>query len=573
VVGVAKPVVSLTWRSRTVRRVLVGFVAIVLANTAVLGALAAGVIPDAQGVIHSCYTPSSGAIRIVADGTQCKTKEVHLQWNEAGPAGPAGPAGVGSIDELDGTACHQDAEVPGSLAVTYGANGSVSLTCRSGGGGTTDAGVFVATAGDDTAAGTQSEPLRTINHAIAVAAASQQDVYVSQGIYAEAISLADGVDVHGGYEPETWVRSSSAEVVITGWPIAVLADGVTVALDDLGIEASGPAQIGQSGYGIVARSSTLTLTNVSIVSGPGGAGGDAASTWSAPADAGGAGVAGQPGVEHSSVLFCDDRPLPAGGGGGSSPADNVGGRGGDAGVGASGGQDGVDGVGPGAGAGGPGAPVETGDGSAGDDGDAGVPGAVGAAGSGSFAMQGYEVTAGLVGGAGDAGSGGGGGGGGGGGTADCDSSGSTGGGGGGGGAGGVGGGSGGSGGGSFGIYAWASTISGTSVAIVTADGGAGGAGGAGQPGGAGGAGGPGGPYGGSGEQDDGGMGAPGGNGGAGGDGGDGGGGAGGPSIGLYLGGGSSYSIDTLAIAYGDGGLGGPSGGYSGADGLSTAVYP
>ena len=91
-----------------------------------MGAVAAGLIPDAQGVIHACYSPSSGAPRIVSSEADCKAREVALSWNQTGPAGPAG---VGTIDELDGTACNAGSEQAGLLDVAFGAGGSVTLRC------------------------------------------------------------------------------------------------------------------------------------------------------------------------------------------------------------------------------------------------------------------------------------------------------------------------------------------------------------------------------------------------------------------------------------------------------------
>lgn len=53
---------------------------------AVLGGVAAASIPDGAGVIHACYTRSSGALRI-ADTALCTSKETALSWNNVGPAG------------------------------------------------------------------------------------------------------------------------------------------------------------------------------------------------------------------------------------------------------------------------------------------------------------------------------------------------------------------------------------------------------------------------------------------------------------------------------------------------------
>ncbi len=47
----------------------------------------------------------------------------------AGPQGPPGPAGTSSIDALDGTVCNTASSNAGTLNVSYGSNGSVTITC------------------------------------------------------------------------------------------------------------------------------------------------------------------------------------------------------------------------------------------------------------------------------------------------------------------------------------------------------------------------------------------------------------------------------------------------------------
>jgi Collagen triple helix repeat (20 copies) len=48
--------------------------------------IASAAIPDANGVIKSCYSKSGGALRVSDTGT-CKSTEVALSWNAVGPAG------------------------------------------------------------------------------------------------------------------------------------------------------------------------------------------------------------------------------------------------------------------------------------------------------------------------------------------------------------------------------------------------------------------------------------------------------------------------------------------------------
>jgi hypothetical protein len=67
------------------------------------GVFAAGLIPDANGVIHACYQREDGDIHLVANPSECKKNEIAISWNQRGPigatgatgaAGPTGAAGV-----------------------------------------------------------------------------------------------------------------------------------------------------------------------------------------------------------------------------------------------------------------------------------------------------------------------------------------------------------------------------------------------------------------------------------------------------------------------------------------------
>ena len=64
-----------------------------------LGGVAWATIPDSSGVIHGCYIPKVGVLRVIDTGAKpaekCVTSlgEVPLNWNQTGPAGPAGATG------------------------------------------------------------------------------------------------------------------------------------------------------------------------------------------------------------------------------------------------------------------------------------------------------------------------------------------------------------------------------------------------------------------------------------------------------------------------------------------------
>jgi len=73
--------------------------AIFLAVGAAAFGVASGVyaaIPDASGVIHGCYSKSSGQLRVIdtAKSQKCATSEVGLNWNQTGPKGATGPQGA-----------------------------------------------------------------------------------------------------------------------------------------------------------------------------------------------------------------------------------------------------------------------------------------------------------------------------------------------------------------------------------------------------------------------------------------------------------------------------------------------
>jgi hypothetical protein len=51
-------------------------------------------IPDADGVIHGCRDPRSGALSVIdSDTQQCPKGAAALNWSQTGPQGPAGPRG------------------------------------------------------------------------------------------------------------------------------------------------------------------------------------------------------------------------------------------------------------------------------------------------------------------------------------------------------------------------------------------------------------------------------------------------------------------------------------------------
>lgn len=70
-------------------------VLLVVALGLVAGGIAYASIPDSNGVIHGCYSKTSGALRVIdtGRGQRCGSTELALQWNQTGPKGPTGLKG------------------------------------------------------------------------------------------------------------------------------------------------------------------------------------------------------------------------------------------------------------------------------------------------------------------------------------------------------------------------------------------------------------------------------------------------------------------------------------------------
>jgi Collagen triple helix repeat (20 copies) len=68
--------------------------------------IATGAIPDAAGVIHSCYRDSNGRLRVIDThhGAGCRPNETALNFNQMGRPGPAGAAGPKGDTGLTGPA-------------------------------------------------------------------------------------------------------------------------------------------------------------------------------------------------------------------------------------------------------------------------------------------------------------------------------------------------------------------------------------------------------------------------------------------------------------------------------------
>jgi hypothetical protein len=70
------------------RRALALGIVLVLLTTGT--ALALVILPDSNGVIHACYKPTDGSLRLVSSEADCKKAERPLSWNQQGPKGDPG---------------------------------------------------------------------------------------------------------------------------------------------------------------------------------------------------------------------------------------------------------------------------------------------------------------------------------------------------------------------------------------------------------------------------------------------------------------------------------------------------
>ncbi|KYF93500.1 hypothetical protein BE17_33455 [Sorangium cellulosum] len=471
-------------------------------------------------------------------------------------------------------------------------------------------GVFVSEQGDDDSPGTKDAPVRTLQRAIGLAAhvrgngqAPTRRVYACGGVFEEAISLPQGVDLWGGRQCAggDWsyggpLDEQNASTVIAppvGIPVRVVGgDDAVTAVDDAtsvifgvrAVAADASASDGKSSIAMILEHGARAIVQSSVILA--GDGKDGEPGEDAPSFRANAGVVGNDGVDACTanvapgalpvVTVCGDGIESTGGQGGDggleTGADGTSGlpepvgtpdNRGLAGFGASSmpcteGQNGADGA-PAERAAGAVAPGLLGvDGWIGVRGKDGKPGGVGQGGGGGGGGKGRDSTMNAC-------------------PADRPQRGAAGGSGGSGGCGGKGGKGGGYGGASIGIVALqGSNLTVDASTVLGAKGGNGGVGGTGQWGGAGADGGHGGHW----VLIDTSRGCAGGDGGLGGRGGDAGGGLGGHSLGIGSVGASVAILETATVSPGQAGTGGRGGNApaesglgQGKDGTKLFWYP
>ncbi len=211
-------------------------------------------------------------------------------------------------------------------------------------------GVFVSKEGDDANTGLWGDPKLTIQAGIdAAVAMGKRDVYVATGVYIEAITLAPGVGVYGGYSADYDVRDTVpyesailAPAPTLTRPGAVNAMGITggeagtAVFDGFSVYAYHNKLPGQSSYGVYLLDvdATLRVSHNIVVGGSGGKGARGTDGL-----AGGDGSAGVTGIdafdlanEYGVGVVCSDalhRSMGGSGGAGScGGVETSGGKGG-----------------------------------------------------------------------------------------------------------------------------------------------------------------------------------------------------------------------------------------------------
>jgi hypothetical protein len=136
--------------------------------------------------------------------------------------------------------------------------------------------IYVAPSGNDAGAGTKEAPVLTIMAGIAKAAAARpiEAVFVQAGSYAEAIEVASGVTIYGGFDA-TWNRADSATTEITGLSPAVAFRSNTSpsGLDHVTVKSTDAVQPGSSSIAVlVTGSMKVELRGVTLLPGNGAKG-------------------------------------------------------------------------------------------------------------------------------------------------------------------------------------------------------------------------------------------------------------------------------------------------------------
>ena len=141
-------------------------------------------------------------------------------------------------------------------------------------------GVFVSALAAPNGDGTRAKPLGTLAAGIAAGKALKKRVYVCAGSYPEAVTLADGVSMFGGFDCSTWAWAPAGRVKVTApTSPAMKADAIASPTRVEGFDVVAPAGTANatSSIGMIATSSPgVRFVHGSITAGNGFAGANGA---------------------------------------------------------------------------------------------------------------------------------------------------------------------------------------------------------------------------------------------------------------------------------------------------------
>lgn len=169
--------------------------------------------------------------------------------------------------------------------------------------------IFVATTGSDAWPGTPEKPVKTVARGLQLATQlKRRDVYIEGGSYVGDIQLAAGVQVYGGFSKgfakrnaKTWEtivlgQSAKAGDAVAVRCVSISGAGAATRLDGLTIVAADAVSGSSYGFWSTGCDKRVTLYNLKINAGTGGAG-----KPGTEASDGAFGVSGKPGLKAKDI--------------------------------------------------------------------------------------------------------------------------------------------------------------------------------------------------------------------------------------------------------------------------------
>jgi hypothetical protein len=149
-------------------------------------------------------------------------------------------------------------------------------------------GIFVATSGTDTGAGTKDSPVSSIQAAIALAKDGEKRVYLCAETFTETVTVDAGVTLFGALDcTKDWAYSGGTRTVLTAASDSIplrIAAGTALALADIDITGPDATSPGGSSIAVIAESmATLSFNRSAVTAGLAMAGADGESFLSSAA--------------------------------------------------------------------------------------------------------------------------------------------------------------------------------------------------------------------------------------------------------------------------------------------------